>query len=171
LACHWTRQACARQLKDLERQGSADFPYTFSPERAERVCWFIEGLPHVKGRYSDTIVLEPFQVFILTTVFGWVDSAGWRRFRTAYIEVPRKNAKSTLSSGVGLYMLSADGEPGAEVYSAATTRDQAKIIFGDAQAMVRKSPDLREALGVAVAAHSIYQESTGSRFLALSRDQ
>ena len=171
LACKWVKLACDRQIRDLERQGSEGFPYTFSPETAERVCWFVEGLPHVKGRYSGTIVLEPWQVFILTTVFGWVDERGFRRFRTAYSEIPRKNAKSTITSGIGLYMLTADDEPGAEVYSAATTRDQAKIVFGDAQSMVRKSPDLREAFGVEAAAHSIYQQSSGSKFLALSRDQ
>lgn len=59
-----------------------------------------------------------------------------RRFRTAYDEVARKNAKSTLSSGIGLYMAGADGEGGAEVYSAATTRDQARIVFDDAKRMI-----------------------------------
>ncbi len=67
-----------------------------------------------------------------------------RRFRTAYNEVARKNAKSTLSSGIGLYMTGADGEGGAEVYSAATTRDQARIVFEDAKNMVRKA---RSTLG------------------------
>jgi phage terminase large subunit-like protein len=78
-------------------------------------------------------------VFILTTVFGWVKPDGKRRFRRAYIEVPRGNAKSTLSSALALYMLAADGEGGAEVYSLATTRDQARIVFGDAQTMARQS--------------------------------
>jgi len=88
----------------------------------------------------------PWQCWVLTTVFGWVDEAGNRRFKKAYTEIPRKNAKSTLSSGVALYLLTADGEPGAEVYSAATTRDQAKIVWGDAKAMATASPWLPQSL-------------------------
>ena len=138
------------------------------------MCQFIELLQHVKGEQAsrgELIRLEDWQCFVLTTVFGWLDSAGYRRFKTVYTEVPRKNAKSTLSSGVALYMLTADGEAGAEVYSAATSRDQARIVFGDARQMVQKSKDLREALGVKVSIHAVYQESSGSTFRALSRDQ
>lgn len=167
-ACKWVRLACERQLNDLEREG---FPYVFDAERADRVCRFIEKLPHIKGKWAGgKLTLEPWQAFILTTVFGWVDEDGNRRFRTAYTEVPRKNAKSTLTSGVALYMLAADGEPGAEVYSAATTRDQAKIVFADAQQMARKSPGLREALGVTVGAHNIHVLQTASKFEALSAE-
>ncbi|WP_338284781.1 terminase large subunit domain-containing protein, partial [Escherichia coli] len=107
--------------------------------------------------------LMDWHVFILINIFGFViplvneetgevvmrsDGSGRpvmvRRFRTAYNEVARKNAKSTLSSGIGLYMTGADGEGGAEVYSAATTRDQARIVFEDAKNMVRKA---RSTLG------------------------
>src|SRR5690606_38345883 len=95
---------------------------------------------------------------------------GNRRFRTVYIEVPRKNAKSTLSSGVALYMLTADGESGAEVYSAATTRQQAKIVFDDAQAMARKEERFRQRFGVEVGAHAVTVPAESSRFLALSAD-
>ena len=166
-ACKWVQLACQRQRLDLSR----DFGYRFDHGRASAVCEFIEALPHVKGRYSATIKLQPWQVFILTTVFGWVDANGFRRFRTAYLELPRKQGKSTLSSGVALYMLAADGEPGAEVYSAATTRDQAKIVFGDAQRMVQRTAAIRDGLGVLASAHAVYQTDTGSTFKALSRDQ
>lgn len=167
-ACHWVKQACQRQVDDLKRKR---WPYTFDEEKAGAVCEFIEALPHVKGRYATSITLEPWQVFILTAVFGWVNKQGFRRFRTAYLELPRKQGKSTLSSGVALYMLAADGEPGAEVYSAATTRDQAKIVFGDAQKMVQRTSAIREGLGVQASAHAVYQPDTGSTFKALSRDQ
>ncbi|PFW63122.1 terminase, partial [Bacillus sp. AFS075960] len=71
---------------------------------ADNLCAFVELLPHIKGPLAGTpITLEPWQVFILTTIFGWVKRDGRRRFRRAYIEVPRGNAKSTLSSAVGLY--------------------------------------------------------------------
>jgi phage terminase large subunit-like protein len=166
-ACKWVRLACQRQRDDLGRE----WEYHFDRDRASAVCEFIEALPHVKGRYEATIKLGPWQVFLLTTVFGWVDAQGFRRFRTVYLELPRKQGKSTLSSGVALYMLAADGEPGAEVYSAATTRDQAKIVFGDAQRMVQRTPAIREGLGVQASAHAVYQADSGSTFKALSRDQ
>jgi phage terminase large subunit-like protein len=160
--------ACQRQLNDLQRKR---FAYSFDEARASRICKFIELLPHTKGEWAGRLIeLEPWQIFILTTVFGWVDKRGRRRYKTTYLEIPRKNAKSTLSSGVGLYMLAADGEGGAEVYSAATTKDQARIVWQDAKGMAQKSKGLQARFGVRVAAHSIYTEE-GSKFLALARDQ
>lgn len=166
-ACKWVKLACQRHLDDLERR----WQYRFDEDKASAICEFIEMLPHVKGRWgSEMIRLEAWQIFILCVVFGWIGADGLRRFRTAYTEVPRKNAKSTLSSGVGAYMLAADGEPGAEVYSLATTRDQARIVFDDARAMISRTPALREALGVEVLAHAITQAHSNSTFKALSSD-
>jgi phage terminase large subunit-like protein len=148
-ACEWTKKACQRQLDDLERKGWA---FRFDVKKAARVCQFIEKLPHIKGEWAKAgakIELQPWQVFILTTVFGWVSrETGLRRFKIAYIEVPRKNGKSTFSSGVALYCLMADSEAGAEVYSAATTRDQARIVWQDAKAMVDRTPGMQSAFGV-----------------------
>lgn len=171
-ACHWVRRACQRQIDDLARWGGPKATYRFDEARAGRICRFVERLRHVKGPKSgETIELEPWQAFVLSTVFGWIDAAtGMRRFRRAYVEVPRGNAKSTLSSGVGLYMLAADGEGGAEVYSAATTRDQARIVFRDAQHMARRAPDLMKALGVEVLAHNINVVGSASKFEALSAE-
>jgi phage terminase large subunit-like protein len=107
----------------------------------------------------------------MTAVFGWVHHiTGLRRYREGYVEVPRKNAKSTLSSGLALFMLSADGEHGAEVYSAATTKDQARIVFDDARAMAERTPDLRTYLGVAIMQHSITVAHRASKFLPLSAE-
>jgi len=103
-------------------------------------------------------------------VFGWVKPNGTRRFRRSYIEVPRGNAKSTLSSAVALYMLAADREGGAEVYSLATTRDQARIVFGDAQTMARRSPGFRRRFSVEVGAHNMHVLASGSKFEALSAE-
>jgi phage terminase large subunit-like protein len=180
-ACKWVQLACQRQLDDLVRFKGKTSPCRFNPvlkdkfgksfRPADRVCAFIECLPHVKGPLAgQPIHLEPWQVFILTTVFGWVKPDGKRRFRRSYIEVPRGNAKSTLSSAVGLYMLAADGEGGAEVYSLATTRDQARIVFGDAQTMARKSSGFRSRFGVAVGAHNMHVLASGSKFEALSAE-
>ena len=173
-ACKWTRLAVERQIADLARPVGDDWPWIFLPENAARPCEFLELLPHIKGKWARErrlIELDPWQAFILTTVFGWVHKdTGLRRFREAYIEVPRKNAKSTLSSGVALFMLSADGEHGAEVYSAATTRDQARIVFDDAKAMAERTPDMRTYLGVAILQHSITVAHTASKFTPLAAE-
>lgn len=173
-ACKWTGLAVQRQLDDLARAPSAEWPWIFDEARAEKPCYFIELLPHIKGKWAKEgrpIELEGWQAFILTTVFGWVHrDTGLRRFREAYIEVPRKNAKSTLSSGVCLYMLAADGEQGAEVYSAATTRDQARIVFDDSKAMAERSPGLRVHCGVAIMQHSLTVAATASRFAPLAAE-
>jgi phage terminase large subunit-like protein len=135
------------------------------------VCAFIEKLPHVKGRWSTpTIVLEPWQCFLLTTIFGWVNENGLRRFRKALVVTPRKNSKTTLAAGVGLYLLTMDEEPGAEVYSAATTRDQARICWDMARLMVQRTPRLRDRYGIEPLAHSIAIEHEGAFFKPLSRD-
>ena len=174
-ACKLVKQACVRQLDDLDRE---NWHFVMEPAAAESICETIESLRHVKGAWAsrrEKIRLEPWQCFSLTTPFGWklredihdddgtlVAAAGTRRFRTVYEEVPRKNAKSTKAAGVGLHMLTRDNEHGAEVYSAATTRDQARIVFAVAQQMARKSD-----LGTEVRAHSINRLETASFFRAL----
>jgi phage terminase large subunit-like protein len=167
-ACKWVVAACLRQKDDRKRKD-----IIWRPEMAERICKFAELMPHIKGEWAkrkELIKLEPWQSFILTTVFGWYLPSGYRRFRTSYKEIPRKNAKSTLSSTVGNYMLTADGEAGSEVYSAATTRDQARIVFNDAQAMARKSPGLLKKYGVEVTARNIHVMDTSSKFEPLSAE-
>ena len=173
-ACKWARLSVDRQLDDLAREPGDSWPWVFDADRAERPCDFLELLPHIKGKWARErrlIELDPWQCFILTTVFGWVHrDTGLRRFREVYLEIPRKNAKSTLSSGVALYMLTADGEQGAEVYSAATTRDQARIVFDDAKAMAERTPDMRTYLGVAILQHCITVAYTASKFAPLAAE-
>lgn len=166
-ACIFIKQACKRFLQDCDRK---DIELKLA--KVESVCMFVEKLKHIKGKWARTpIVLEPWQIFILVNVFGWYYvKTGKRRFRNVYLEVPRKNAKSTLTSGVGLYMTGVDGEGGAEVYSAATTRDQARIVFLDAKRMVDKNPELRENTGLSSAAHAIVHEDSSSIFRAVSAD-
>jgi hypothetical protein len=138
--CKWVRAACQRQLDNLDRFKGKDCPYRFNPkltdklgrtyQPADNLGAFIERLAHVKGPLAgQPIHLERWQVFVLSTVFGWVKTDGKRRFRRAYIEVPRGNAKSTLSSALALYMLAADGEGGAEVYSLRTPLMQEDMRF------------------------------------------
>lgn len=168
-ASKWTIGACRRFLDDLKR----DWRYHFDRAAANKACGFIEKLPHIKGQWArrnERIKLEDWQCFIVSNIFGWLDENGNRRYRTAYVEVPRKNAKSTLAAGIGLYALACDGEPGAEVYSAATTREQARIVWDVAKQMCRKRRDMCEALGIDPRAHALWIEDSASVFRALSAD-
>lgn len=149
--CRWVRLAAQRHLDDLKRQRRKSWLFRFSEWHANDVCDFIEKLPHVEGVWaSPTIYLEPFQIFILVCVFGWrrKDDERIRRFSLVYLELARKNAKSTLTAGVALYCLSCEGEVGAQVLAAATTFDQAKKVFHPAKRMVEKLPELQEAFGL-----------------------
>jgi phage terminase large subunit-like protein len=163
--------ACKRQLADLER-GRAGWEFEFRADLGGRICRLIELLPHIEGPLAGQLIkLEPWQCFILTTVFGWVEKGtNKRRFRRSTVFVPRGNGKSALTSGVGIYGTGADGEGGAQVHSAATTRAQAQIVFGIAQKMLRKAPELRERLGFEVPKNAIVQASSASSFGALSRE-
>lgn len=163
-ACSLVKKTCERQLDDLDRYGDGK-RFIYDAEAGDRICWFIEHLTHVKGELAgQEIKLEPWQVFILHTTFSWKTTEGIRRFRRVYIEVPRGNGKSSLSSGVALFCLCGDREPGAEVYSFATTRDQAKIVFGDAKEMARQNPKLKRAFDLQVLATSLYVPKTNSYF-------
>ena len=102
------------------------------------------------------------------SLFGWKRADGTRRFRVAYNEIPRKNGKSTLAAGIGLYLLIADDEPGAEIYSAATKRDQAKIVWGEAKAMRNATPALKRR--IAAGARDLTIEKTRSVFMPLGAD-
>jgi phage terminase large subunit-like protein len=174
-ACQWVKMACQRHLDDLQRwDGQKDAPFYFDEKQGNRVCDIIQHFPHIRGIWAKEqkrLVLEPWQCFIVMVVFGWMARAtGQRRFRVVYIEVPRKNAKSTLTSAVGLYLLACDGEQGAHIVSAASALHQAKLVFTDAQLMARKEPGFRKKFGVEVLAHSIVQQDTASRFEALSAE-
>lgn len=185
VACKWARLACQRHLDDLARAGSEGFAFTFNPEleevRAEdddrpakkyrpgdRVCKFAELMPHIKGDWAarrQRIRLEPWQVFVLASVFGWVHmETGKRRFRAADLIVPRKNAKSTLGAVIGLYLLAVDGEHGAEIYSGATTEYQAKEVFTPARLMATYTPEFRLRYNVDVRASNLSRVDNNSKF-------
>lgn len=158
LAGKWVKLACRRHLQDLERAATdPDWPYRFDAWEGGNVCDFIEKLPHVEGRWSTpTITLEPWQIWLLVTVFGWRrKSDGGRRFEQAYTEVARKNAKSALTSGVALYCLTCEGEVGPQVKTAATSGSQARIVFEVASKMAAATPDLCEAFGLQIMANAV----------------
>lgn len=164
------RLAAERHLRDLATAGERDLH--FDDDAAERAVMFYRFCPHIKGEWATDatkgIELEPWQAFIVGSLFGWKRADGSRRFRTAYIEVARKNGKSTMMAPLGLLLGFFDGEPGAEVYSAATTRDQAKIVWNDARQMVIKRPALKAR--VTAAAHSLHSAATASLFRPLASE-
>jgi phage terminase large subunit-like protein len=118
--------------------------YYFDDEAANRVELFFERyLRHVKSKWAgEPFVLLPWQRQIVRDLFGWKREDGRRKYRMAYLELPRKAGKSSLAAGIALYLLFADGEYGAEVYSAAVDRDQAGIVFETAKQMILASPVL-----------------------------
>lgn len=119
-------------------------PYFYSPKRANHVIEFFENYcHHSKGKVGgQRVILELWEKAMLATIFGFVDIEGNREYREAMLIVGKKNGKSLLSSGIGLYLQIGDGEPGPEVYAVATKKDQAKIIWNESKRMVRKSPAL-----------------------------
>ena len=158
LACEWVRLACERHERDLGRMGDEDFPYIFNAQRAERVLRAVQMFREIRGpRAGKRFRFAPWQKFIIGSVFGWVNPKGARRFRYVFVAVPRGNGKSSMAAPLGLYMLALDGEGGAEVYAAAVTRDQARIVFSAAHHMARTDPVFRNKYGIELNAHAILQ--------------
>jgi len=145
--------------------------FYFDEAAADRVVAFVERhIKHIKGeKGGQPFLLEPFQKKIVRDLFGWkYRETNLRRFRTAYICLPRKNGKSTLISAIALYMLCADGEPSAECYVAAGDRQQANIIFDVASSMVRSDSQLNNNLKVFKS--SVIHEKSNSAFKAISAE-
>lgn len=143
MAGPWVRLACQRHLDDLERHD-----LDWRVEEVARAIGFFRDVLRLNGGVfeGEPFLLQPWQSFIVGSLFGWYGPDGFRRFRVAYVEVAKGNGKSPLAAGIGHYMLSADNEPRAEVYAAATKKDQAMILFRDAVAMRDQSPALRKRL-------------------------
>ncbi|MBB4267603.1 terminase TerL endonuclease subunit [Roseospira visakhapatnamensis] len=161
------RLACRRHLDDL--QGGSARGLVWSPEAARHALEFFGHLRHSTGEWAgQPFTLQPWQAFVVGALYGWQRGDGLRRFRTAYVEVARKNGKSVLLAGTALYALVADHEPGSQVYAAATTRDQARIVFGEAERMVDASPALRSRVTRTV--NNLAVTATASWFRPLSAD-
>ena len=144
--------AVRRHLKDLgkanQKNKRRSFPFYFDENGADRVFQFFSLLRHSKGEWAgQQFMLADWQCFIIWALFGWKRRAdGYRRFKFAYIQIARKNGKTTLCSGIALYLLMYDREDGAEIYAAATTRDQAHLCFDECVNMVKQSPALKKHL-------------------------
>lgn len=148
------RAACARHLADLKTQKSRGL--IFDEDSANRAFRFFEGILRLNGGQFEgkPFLLHPSQAFIVGSLFGWKRKTGKRRFRRAYIEIAKGNGKSPLVAGIGLYGLIADNEARAEIYAAASKRDQAMVLFRDARAMVQQSPELDRVCIVSGGDHS-----------------
>lgn len=175
------RLACVRHLGDRDRENTSGFPYRFVWEErdgkdrlrhcAMRFLKFARQVKHYKGKKWAGQFFEPSeaQVFRLGSIFGWRNVVtGYRRFTTAYNEIPRKNGKSFEAAIVLVYCTFFEGEPGADGFVIATKEKQAKIVFGDAKRMVSRSPSLRAR--IAVAANNLHRDSTASKAEPLGSD-
>lgn len=163
-----TRLAVERHANDLDQAAARGF--FFDEDQAARALQFFSYLKHSKGEWAgQTVELEPWQAWIIATVFGWVhEDTGKRRFRTVYEEIARKNGKTTKLAGIGLKGLTKDDEGGPEIYAAATKRDQARILFEEASRMVKQSKPLRTRLDVQQ--HKIYSPRSFGKIEPLSAD-
>lgn len=141
LTCRYVRLSVERHLADLEKSKDAEYPFYFDPDAAERVIRFFKCLRHTSGEWAsrnERFNLAPFQAFRLACIFGWKKTEnGARRFTRAYIEIARKNGKTEEGAGIMLYGMVED-EGAAQVYSAATTRDQARICWKAAKIMAER---------------------------------
>lgn len=168
VVCQYVIDACQRHIDDMAQEKSRKFRYRFDKDLAEQAAKFIQLLPHTKGEWAFKrmpITLEPWQLFIVCSAFGWVHKGTkLRRFREVYTEIPRKNGKSAISAGVALYCFTCDNEFGAEVYSGATTEKQAWEVFRPAKLMCKRTPLLIEAFGIEVNAKNMNRPEDGARF-------
>ena len=145
--------------------------YIFDEVRASRPIEFIERFcKHSKGEWAgQNIRLELFQKAYIQALFGFIDKeTGLRQYRESFFLVGRKNGKSTLLAGLALYMLTSDGEGGAEVYSTATKYAQARLLFDEAHNMIKQSPDLSKHFRKRK--QDLYYEPTMSKFQPLARN-
>ena len=144
--------------------------YYYSPRRANHAIEFIENFcKHSKGKMGgQAVILELWEKALIASIFGFIDIEGYRKYREVLLIVGKKNGKSLLASAVGLYLLIADGEAGAEVYAVATKRDQAKIIWSEAKRMRNKSPALRKRIKALVA--ELVSDSNDGVFKPLASD-
>lgn len=183
MCCPYEIKACQRHLNDLKRQGTPDFPYVFDTTRADRVCRFMELLVQVRGPYAgQRIALQPWQVFDLGCLYGWVHmDTGARRFAVSLNIRARGNVKSTENSGKALYAMTSDAcyppyhpelaryEMEPEVECAAVDRNQARRVEGDARKIAAATPELRKRL-IIPRSNPVTHKTRGGSMKALSSD-
>ena len=167
-----------RHLDDIEKsnaKGDNDYPFYFDEKEAERPITFIQSLVHTKGEWANhNIILEPWEQFIIASIFGWRRKENnLRRFKKAYIQVSRKNGKTTFASGIGNYCFFCDSpaEAGVEIYYIATKKDQAKIAWSESERQIRKAKALnKEAVTYKQTSTITKKKDTASKSKPLGQD-
>jgi phage terminase large subunit-like protein len=167
------RAACQRHIDDLEHGPGRGL--TFDLAKVERAIGFFRDVLRLNGGEHEGVpfVLQPWQAFIIGSLFGWLAADGFRRFRNAYVEIGKGNGKSPMAAGIGMYGLMSDDEARAEIYAAGSKKDQAMILFRDAVAMVNQSPELHARL-IQTGGVNTYQlgyPKTGGFFKAIGSDE
>ncbi|OTW84232.1 terminase [Bacillus thuringiensis serovar cameroun] len=170
VACEKHKQSCKRFLRDIEREGSEDFPYVFNEEKALRFLKWMSLFKHTKGKLAgERIEPHSIQIFVFSNIYGWIHrNTGLRRFKKAYWQVGRKNAKSQSLACVGSYEAMAFGENMSEVYIGATKAEQSKIVWNEIKAQMNGCEDLKGKFNIAYG--KIQHTKTDSFISALSKD-
>lgn len=159
------------KLKEYKPTRFMSLKSHYDKTKADRAVLFIESLKHTKGKWEgQPFYLLPWQEQIVRDIFGIIKEDGKRQFRSAYIEIAKKNGKSELAAAVALYMLYADNEPSAEVYGAAADRQQASIVFDVARRMVEMSPALLKRSKITMASKRLVNFSNSGFYQVLSAD-
>ncbi|NIA00102.1 terminase large subunit, partial [Massilia sp. CCM 8734] len=167
------RAQCARHLADLAEGAKRGLVWNLAESnKAQR---FYRNVLKLNGGDFEGVPFEllPWQKFVVGSLFGWHGDDGYRRFRVAYVETAKGSGKSPLAAGIGMKGLVADGEPRAEIYSAATKKDQAMILFRDAVAMCDQSPELTKRItksGTGEKAWNMAYLAQGAFFRPISSD-
>ena len=170
IACQKHKWACMRFLRDIDREGTKEFTFLFDEEKALRFLNWMMLFKHTKGPLSGKRKIpEPIEKFVFGNIYGWsYMDTGYRRFRQAYWQIARKNAKSQDLAITGLYEMSALGEPSAEVYVAATKKDQTKYVWGEADVIYRRCEELKNKFNTSYGI--IEHIKSGSIFARLSKE-
>ena len=168
-ACEYVRLYAARHFNDLKRQRTDEFPYYFDEEAGIRSIKFFSILNHYKGKWAgQKFIPMPWQAFNLYQFFGWKRLDGRRKYKYSYIEVPKKNGKTTFVACKGLYHMLMDGESSPEVYIAAAKEAQARICFDTARFIGKRTPEIYKRLHIMK--YVIEKPDDGGVMLALGSD-
>ena len=164
-----------RHLDDIEKSKNNDYPFYFDENEAKRPITFIQSLVHTKGEWANhNIILEPWEQFIIASIFGWRRKENkLRRYKKAYVQVSRKNGKTTFASGIGNYCFFCDSpaEAGVEIYYIATKKDQAKIAWSESERQIRKAKALnKEAITYKQTSTITKKKDTASKSKPLGQD-
>jgi phage terminase large subunit-like protein len=170
-ACNWVVLACKRYLNDKQRKD-----LKFDEKEVDFIINFIQLLKQSKGEFGgQNLVLQRWQKFIIANIFGFYKKNDTgklvRRYRKCYVEIPRKNGKSTFASAIALYMFTADKEPGPQIYFAATKKDQAKICYDEAVSMIKYNTSFSNELVIQKSSSRVLYKSERYGFMTpLSAD-